>query len=132
MRMRTFPGISLLALLLLAPAPACAQKGVWTDPADETLPIDFELQGEYEGEIADGAKLGCQVIALGNGALHAVILPGGLPGAGWDGENKILLSGKVEGESAALTAASGNRKYLGNSPEEFSATSQFPPTGQND
>ena len=33
-------------------------KGVWTDAADPTLPVDFKLQGEFSGD-----KLGAQVIA---------------------------------------------------------------------
>src|SRR5262249_18997821 len=64
-------------------------KGVWTDPNDPSLPVDFKIQGEYAGEVPGGAKLGCQVIALGNGSFQAVVLPGGLPGAGWDGKDKI-------------------------------------------
>src|SRR5947209_15421051 len=58
-------------------------KEVWTDPHDPLLPADYKIQGEYVGAGADG-KLGCQVIALGNGQFQAVLLPGGLPGAGWD------------------------------------------------
>jgi hypothetical protein len=98
---------------------------VWTDPADATLPVDFKLQGEYAGE-----GFGAQVIALGNSSFQAVILPGGLPGDGWDGKNKILLAGKLEGEKLSLKAAEGNRKYLAQKPDEFSATSKFPPMGQ--
>ena len=59
--------------------------GVWTDPADKTLPDDFKLQGEYAGASNGGTKFGAQVIALGRGAFQAVVYPGGLPGAGWDG-----------------------------------------------
>jgi len=104
--------------------------GVWTDPQEASLPIDFKLQGEYLGEIDGGGKLGAQVIALDKGELQAVLLPGGLPGAGWDGKSKILLAGKIEGDKASLKPIEGSRKYLAKEPEQFSATSKFPPEGQ--
>jgi hypothetical protein len=111
-------------------------KGVWTDPKDPTLPPDFKIQGEYTGAVNGGQKLGCQVIALGKGAFQAVVYPGGLPGAGWDGKDKILMDGRLSGAQAtfkpAAKPATGNKKYLAQSPEEFSATSKFPPTGQKD
>ena len=74
-------------VLLVCSASACAQ-GLWTDPTDKSLPVDFQVQGEYVGEVKGGDKLGVQVIALGEGALQAVVYPGGLPGAGWDGKAK--------------------------------------------
>src|SRR5262245_6146248 len=82
----------LLPLFLAADAP---KSGVWTDPFDSSLPADFKIQGEYRGKTSAGSDLGCQVIALGNGAFQAVLLPGGLPGDGWDGTNKILLAGNL-------------------------------------
>jgi hypothetical protein len=100
-------------------------KGVWTDPKDPTLPADFKIQGEFAGE-----GLGAQVIALGGGAFQAVLTPGGLPGDGWDGKSRILLDGRLEGDQAAFKPAEGQRKYLAQKPEEFSATRKFPPDGQ--
>lgn len=102
-------------------------KEVWTDPQDATLPADFKVQGEYVGD-----KAGCQVIALGDGHFQAVLLPGGLPGAGWDGKHKSLLEGMRDGESTTFKPASGKRRYLADSPAEFSATRKFPPHGQKD
>ncbi len=107
-------------------------KGTWTDPNDPELPVEFLLQGEYVGQIQSGDKLGCQVIALGAGAFQAVVYPGGLPGDGWDGKNKILMSGYLEDDKAVFQPAAGNRHYLGKSPDEFSATRQFPPEGHKE
>ena len=104
-------------------------KEVWKDTADPTLPADFKFQGEY---VSSDPKFGCQIVALGNGQFQAVVLPGGLPGAGWDGKNKSLMQGQIEGDKATFAPATGKRRYLANSPAEFSATSKFPPTGQQD
>jgi hypothetical protein len=60
-------------------------KGLWTDPQEPALPVDFKIQGEYVGPVGGSDKLGCQVIALGGGTFQAVLLPGGLPGDGGDG-----------------------------------------------
>lgn len=106
--------------------------GVWTDPTDKTLPEDFKIQGEYVGAIDGGATLGAQIIALGKGAFQAVIYPGGLPGAGWNGKDKILMDGKLDSDKATFTPTTGKRKYLAQNPMEFSATSKFPPEGQKD
>ncbi len=104
-------------------------KEVWTDPEDATLPVDFRIQGEYVSDSKE-SPLGCQVIALGNGKLQAVLLPGGLPGAGWDGKDKSIMAGHVEGRRATFKPAEGPRRYLAQNPDEFSATIKFPPPGQ--
>src|SRR5271166_6401114 len=127
-----FLGLGLLiAVADLAPAQN-KTKGVWTDPKDTTLPPDFKIQGEYAGEIKGGDKLGCQVIALGNGTFQAVVLPGGLPGEGWDGKNKILMDGKLDGTKAEFKPSAGKKQYLAKPVDVFSATSKFPPVGQKD
>src|SRR6267142_4223464 len=74
-------------------------KEVWTDLNDSTLPADFKIQGEYVNDAPDSDAHGCQVIALGKGTFQAVVLPGGLPGAGWDGKNKSLMDGKLAGDN---------------------------------
>ncbi len=124
-------GALLLGLSLLGAAQEKA-KSVWTSTNDTTLPADFKVQGEYAGEAPGGGKLGCQVIALGNKAFQAVVYPGGLPGAGWDGKNRGLMDGRLDGDKATFQPAAGKRRYLGRKPEEFSATSKFPPAGHRE
>jgi hypothetical protein len=53
---------------------------------------DYKLQGEYAH-----AKMGANVIALGNNEFLLVLFHGGLPGAGWDGSRKTTLEGKRDG-----------------------------------
>src|SRR3954471_14795589 len=109
--------LSLVAAAGLA-APLAAQpkpKGVWTDPHDPTLPVDFKIQGEYAGP-----HVGAQVIALGDGTFQAIVLPGGLPGAGWDGKTKAFLDGKLDGASARFEPAKG--KLVKNNPKEGERT----------
>jgi hypothetical protein len=107
-------------------------KEVWTDAEDPTLPADFKFQGEYLGEVNGKRGIGCQVIALGNGTFQAVICKGGLPGAGWNGKDKSIMDGKLEGDKVVFTPATGKREYLAKDPLKFSATSKFPPVGQED
>ena len=75
---------------------ASAKGPVYTDPAKTGS--DFSLQGEYSGTLAtaDGdIKLGIQVIALGKGKFDSVSYLGGLPGDGWNEEDKIHGPGEL-------------------------------------
>jgi len=57
---------------------------------------DFLVQGEYIGKVGE-QSYGVQVIALGSGKFDAVILTGGLPGAGWDTSRREIQ--KATGET---------------------------------
>jgi len=98
--------------LLLAVCPAfAAQHGkrvAITDPAKAG--VEFALQGEYVGEVERNGvptKFGVQVIALGGGKFHGVGYWGGLPGAGWDGSQKLEADGKLEGGQVKFEANQG-------------------------
>ena len=109
-------------------------KEVYTDPSDPTMPPEFAIQGEYIGDSKD-AKYGCQIIALGKGALQAVLLPGGLPGEGWDGKNKILMDGVTATAAKSEPPAAGEPRIHGPPPRQSDAkpaTEKFPPVGQKD
>jgi len=65
---------------------------------------DFKDQGEYKNDWG-----GSQVIALGNDEFRMVTYPGGLPGDGWEKENKTETPGKREGNKVVFTGENGYR-----------------------
>lgn len=64
------------------------KKGAYSTPEDASNDPDFALQGEYQGTYTKSngkeARVGIQVIALGDETFRAVGFEGGLPGDGWD------------------------------------------------
>ncbi len=110
--MRSFlvlPSVLLLLSLSSELPVAKAQEGTpkppppkaYADPAktDE----DFPLMGEYVGEY-DGNKFGVQIWAQGGGKFESVTYPGGLPGAGWEGDRDAVKrdAWKREGAKAVF------------------------------
>lgn len=104
--------ILLLAVAFAASATAQEKKATLSrDEVDE----DFAFQGEYAGTLSrDGeeAKYGVQVIALGEGKFDAVGYPGGLPGAGWNGEDKVRGSGERNGAEVVIADPEGNARAV--------------------
>ncbi len=73
----------------------------------EDAGADYAVQGEYVGEIQHDAEtihLGFQVIALGGQKFDGVAYPGGLPGDGWNGEEKFRATGSTVDGATKLVA----------------------------
>jgi len=84
-------GVAVLLVGVAAGSAGCGWRA-FTEPA--AAGPDYALQGEYA---AAGQPFAAQVVALGDGAFRAVLLRGGLPGAGWDGETRIPVEGFRDG-----------------------------------
>jgi len=95
--------IVVAASLSVLAASAAARNPAYTDPA--ATDADFPFQGEYVGTVkheSGEAKYGVQVVALGDGKFSVVAYPGGLPGDGWKGTDKISGTGVRDGEVVKL------------------------------
>lgn len=89
---------------LVLQSSACqAKEGALSITDPEKGGVAYELQGEYEGEVA-GEQYGAHVIALGKGAVRGLGYPGGLPGQGWTKEEPHSMEGKIEGDSVKIEA----------------------------
>lgn len=93
----------LLALSSLALA-ADPPRAI-VDPAQ--VDADFAFQGEFAGWYAAGRRslqgYGLQVVALGDGKFAGLLHPGGLPGWGWNGTERIDLTGQRADDQLTLT-----------------------------
>src|SRR5215831_18172220 len=90
-RQRRYVNRSLRTIIgaLVVAVHAVLVPQVGAEPKTEAIPTDpdYQVQGEYAGDIATPAgkqPLGVQVIAEGQGKFHAVLFQGGLPGTGAD------------------------------------------------
>jgi len=104
---------TVLLLTLTVTAMAADQNETFLDP--EKAGPDFAVQGEYAGEIEGGPekeKVGIQVIALGDGKFDAVGYKGGLPGAGWDGSDKLKGKGETK-DGVTVMVDEKNGKKVG-------------------
>jgi hypothetical protein len=96
--------------LLLAPGIALAEPTYLTEAEALAAGADYAIQGEYVGSIPngeDGQPVGLQVIAMGNGAFQAVAYMGGLPGAGWTGEEPVRQDAKLNSEGGLAFVGEG-------------------------
>ena len=74
------------------------------DP-DQVTP-DYHVQGEYEGRIG-GNPWGMQVVALGDDRFQAVVYPGGLPGKGYIGFDRVFAEGITVDGVTKISSDSG-------------------------
>lgn len=92
----TFRTLMAATGLAFAAAQLLAADNKVSGPADP----DFQMQGEYVGEIqspaGEAVKVGVQVIALGDGKFRALGHLGGLPGDGSDGTNQPPVDGTLK------------------------------------
>ena len=92
--------------LLLLAAPALAEDNSRTILDPEKVTPDYAVQGEYAGEIA-GTEFGVHVIALGDDKFRAVVYPGGLPGSGYIGYDRIFAEGETKDGVTKLESDNG-------------------------
>ena len=86
---------------------------------------DFAYQGEYVGKV-DGERTGLQVIAFGAGKFEALVLAGGLPGAGWNGENQWRMTGQRNGDELMFSRNS----YVGDEETKTETTLTYQVAGK--
>lgn len=108
LRKMSLLGVPVFLLVLVVAVTAADRPAAFTDPAKAGP--DFRVQGEYVGGVQTDEgrlKIGVQITALGEGEFRAVAYRGGLPGAGWDGSERISAEGKTQGGQTVFKAEEG-------------------------
>ncbi len=102
----------LLGLVLLATVSVAEDKPASDKPAAvlsaDKADADFAYQGEYAGNIDMGGmrvRYGAQIIALGDGKFHGIGYPGGLPGDGFIGGEKLEGDGTLKDDAVEFPGA---------------------------
>jgi hypothetical protein len=98
---KSAPGVSRAGLVLLLAMLGSARSQTYLEP--EEAGADFLIQGEYSGKIETVTPMGAQVVALGGGSFKAVFLPGGLPGQGWNGKDRVEAAGSLSAGKAEFS-----------------------------
>lgn len=108
MRSRLFPLIPAaigLALAVFATPPATRAADKFpTSTSVADAGDDYFFQGEFTGNTTAYGRCGLQVIAEGKNQFRGILLPGGLPGEGWNHAQRIEYIGKREASKLHLTA----------------------------
>ncbi len=98
-------GVTRAGLVLLLAMVGSARSQTFLEPGEAGA--DFAIQGEYGGAIDTATTMGVQVVALGGGAFKAVFLPGGLPGQGWNGVDRVEAAGTLATDGKAGFSGGG-------------------------
>lgn len=88
----------LMCLIIPASVPCVFGAGEKAYTTIKDAGPDYGIQGEYAGD-----RFGVQVIALGDGQFSAVVLTGGLPGAGWDRKGRTVIEGRRDGDTVVFS-----------------------------
>ena len=88
------------AFTAASPVDAADKSPAYTNLAEAGE--DYFFQGEFAGSLNSVGQAGLQIIAEGKGTYRAFLLPGGLPGDGWNHADRYELVGKREGTSLTL------------------------------
>lgn len=101
-----FALLALTTLFTLGPAAldALAADKLPTSTTVAEAGDDYFFQGEFSGNTVPLGRCGLQIIAEGKNQYRAILLPGGLPGDGWNHAQRIEYIGKREASRLHLAA----------------------------